>query len=112
MSKGCAKFVVAWGGGDIVVELGVNIDDWLGIVCGEEIALEGESYVYDGEPLQDRWHFSGGLEGDLKVTYNRRERPGDPGDRWLGAPRSALVSVAKRFPNITAEEYEEIERRS
>ena len=54
MSKGCAKFVVAWGGGDIVVELGVNIDDWLGIVCGEEIALEGESYVYDGEPFQDR----------------------------------------------------------
>ena len=112
MSKSFAKFAVAWGGGDVVVELDVDVTDWLEIVCGEEITLDGEGYSYDGEPFQDRWHFSGGLEGDLRVTYDSCESPGDPGDGWLGSPQSALVFLAKGFLNITAEEYEEMERRN
>jgi len=112
MSKSFAKFVVAWGGGDVVVELNVNITEWLEIACGEEITLDGQGYSYDGERFQDRWHFSGGLEGDLRVTYDSCESSGDPGDGWLGSPRTALVFVAKRFPNIPAEEYEEMERRN
>jgi hypothetical protein len=100
------------GGGDVVVELDVNITDWLEIIGCEEVTLDGQGYFYDGEPFQDRWHFSGGLEGDLRVTYESRLSPGDPGDGWLGAPRRALVRVAKRFPNISAQEYDEIERRN
>lgn len=112
MSKSFAKFVVAWGGGDVVVDLNVNITEWLEIACGEEITLDGQGYSYDGERFLDTWHFSGGLEGDLTVTYDSRESPGDPGDGWLGSTRSALVFVAKRFLNIPAEKYEEIERRN
>ena len=44
MSESFAKFVVAWGGGDVVVELNVNITEWLEIACGEEITLDGQGY--------------------------------------------------------------------
>ncbi len=87
---------MAWGGGDVVVELDINIADWLEIVCSEEVTLDGEGYSYYGEPFQDRWHFSGGLEGDLQVTYDSCVSPGDPGDGWLGSPRSVFRTSPPR----------------
>ena len=39
------------------------------VKSGKELRIRGEGYYYEGEFFWDYWHFKGGLEGDLTVSY-------------------------------------------
>ena len=39
--------------------------------------------------LQDRWYFSGGVDGDLTVSYSSLD--GETGDGFVGSPRDVLA---------------------
>ena len=60
---------VSWDDDGVEVDLEVPPHTWARIVSGEKATLPGKGYSYEGEWFQDHWHFSGGLDGDLEVTY-------------------------------------------
>jgi hypothetical protein len=78
----------SWANGDVILDLDVSPDDWSKIVRGERVDLKGKGYHYEGEFFQDDWCFSGGLDGDLTVSY--RSLDGETGDGFAGSLRNAL----------------------
>ena len=68
---------VEWG--DEAHSLTLTDEEWATIVAGALLVVDGSGYVYEGEDFQDEWHFAGGIDGDLDVTY------GDGGVGWTGS---------------------------
>jgi hypothetical protein len=44
-------------------------EDWVKVISGDDLKLHGPGYYYEDEFFQDYWHFSGGLDGSVEVTY-------------------------------------------
>ncbi len=54
-------------------------DDWKSIVItqkeyqsilnGKSFSTDGDGFRYEGERFYDFWHFTGGIDSDLIVTY-------------------------------------------
>jgi hypothetical protein len=79
---------VSWANGDVILNLTVSPENWSKILRGERVVVKGKGYHYEGEFFQDEWYFSGGLDGDLRVTYDSLD--GGTGDGFVGSPRDAL----------------------
>jgi hypothetical protein len=79
---------VSWANGDVILNLAVSPKNWSKIVRRERVVVEGKGYHYEGEFFQDEWCFSGGLDGDLRVSYSSLD--GETGDGFVGSPRDAL----------------------
>jgi hypothetical protein len=83
-----ARLRVSWAYGDVVLNLNVSPENWSKILRGESVVIKGHGYHYEGEFFQDRWYFSGGLDGDLTVSYSSLD--GDTGDGFVGSPKLVL----------------------
>jgi hypothetical protein len=59
-------------------EIILSPEDWEMILAGEEFCDCGAGYSYEGEEFLDTWHFAGGLDGELRVTY------GEGGEGYIG----------------------------
>lgn len=59
---------VSWGY-DVEVSIRLTLQDWTTIKSGKPLQISGKGYHYEGEFFEDNWHFGGGLEGPLLVTY-------------------------------------------
>jgi len=44
--------------------------NWSKVKNGKALSIRGKGYYYDGVFFWDYWFFSGGLSGELIVTYN------------------------------------------
>jgi hypothetical protein len=82
---------VSWANGDVILNLAVSPENWSKIVRGERVVVKGGGYHYEGEFFQDRWYFSGGLDGKLTVPYGSLD--GETGDGFVESPRDALSVV-------------------
>lgn len=93
MAKTDKKYHLSvWWGDDVVnVELFLSEEDWGRIMSGEKKNVIGDGYFYEGEKFQDIWRFSGGLDGELIVSYDEYPSEGWDGDGWIGTVREALV---------------------
>jgi hypothetical protein len=63
-----ARLSVKWGY-DVDVELSVSKRKWSKITRGHDVTIRGSGYYYEGDFFWDYWHFSGGLDGRLTVSY-------------------------------------------
>lgn len=61
------KIFVEWGYDGHSITLSPR--NWARVVSGKELSIRGKGYHYEGEFFWDYWHFTGGLEGDLTVSY-------------------------------------------
>jgi hypothetical protein len=43
--------------------------NWARVKSRKELFIRGKGYYYEGEFFWDYWNFTGGLEGDLIVSY-------------------------------------------
>ena len=74
------RLTVSWGN-DVAVDLTIfSAAQWKKIADGHAVTINGKGYFYEGERFQDIWHFSGGLDGELRVSY-------DEGDGFVGTAR-------------------------
>ncbi len=94
-SKGCnseyAYFQASWADGDVVVGIKVKPEDWRSIMNGDQVSLRGGYYFYEGSQYGSLWEFSGGLDGDLTISYHPAGDELDIGDGYIGTPRSVLI---------------------
>jgi hypothetical protein len=77
------RLSVSWGDG-VRLNLNVAPETWKKIVGGHAATIRGNGYLYEGERFQDVWYFSGGLDGELRVSY-------DDADGFVGTARDALA---------------------
>lgn len=83
-----ATIFVEWGYDEHSINL--SPENWASVKAGKELLIEGEGYYYEGDFFHDYWHFAGGLDGRLTVTYND-----DPDNIWsLGTGWEANLSDA------------------
>jgi len=61
---------------EIIVEWGYELHsitliprNWRKVKSGKPLSIRGKGYYYDGEFFWDYWTFSGGISGELIVTY-------------------------------------------
>jgi hypothetical protein len=80
---------VSWGY-DVCVELRISKRNWSKISRGERVTIRGNGYYYEGEFFWDYWNFSGGIDGELRVTY-ASPKDHDEGVGFDGSLREALV---------------------
>jgi hypothetical protein len=66
-------------------EIILNPEDWDSILAGEAFDDAGQGFSYEGEDFQDWWYFSGGLKGELRVTYD------DDGEGFCGTLEEAEI---------------------
>jgi hypothetical protein len=91
-SSVAARFQASWGY-DVHVELKLTHDDWAKVLAGESVSLRGDGYEYEGDFFWDYWDFSGGLTGELVVTYDSPEDDDYSGEGWSGKVDEALCQV-------------------
>jgi hypothetical protein len=84
-----ARLRVSWAYGDVILDLTISPENWSKILRGDKVVVRGRGYLYEGEFFQDRWYFSGGLDGDLTVSYSSLD--GETGDGFVGSPRDVLA---------------------
>jgi hypothetical protein len=82
------KITVEWGYEEHSITL--TPSDWAKVISGEELVICGDGYDYEGEVFDDFWHFTGGLEGDLIVTYSNAGD--DSGTGFDGKLRDAHIT--------------------
>lgn len=73
--------------------LSLTREQWTRIVSGSSLDIVGPGYQYEREHFQDTWHFNGGIDGELRVTYARAGGSAhDEADGFVGTVRHALMS--------------------
>jgi hypothetical protein len=63
-----ATVSVRWGN-DVGVSIRLTPKNWARIKAGKPLSIRGKGYYYEGEFFWDYWHFGGGLDGSLTVSY-------------------------------------------
>jgi hypothetical protein len=56
------------------------------------MTIPGKGYYYEGDFFEDFWHFSGGIDGRLEVTYGSPDDGDYSGQGFIGTARDALVA--------------------
>ena len=74
------------------VSITISPEDWNDIQSGEEVELNGNGCILDGRKILDKWHFSGGTDGFVDVTYSNGEYENE-------------VGVMTDFRNVTIKEH-------
>lgn len=92
MRRVTARFATSWGQADeCVVQLELTPRNWSKIRKSEGLFIRGKGFRSGGEFFWDYWHFSGGLDDTLEVSW------GSPKDRdysargFIGFAREVLV---------------------
>ena len=67
MAIGGATVSVEWGDEDH--EITLTPRNWAKVKSSKELYIRGKGYHYEDEFYLDYWHFSGGLQGELTVSY-------------------------------------------
>jgi hypothetical protein len=62
-----ATIMVEWG--YETHELTLTPDQWSSVMSGKKLGIEGSGYFYEGKHFNDYWHFEGGYQGGLIVSY-------------------------------------------
>jgi hypothetical protein len=88
--KPAAHLQVSWGY-DVTVDLHVSQRNWSKITKRKKVTIRGDGYLYEGEFYWDYWHFEGGIDGKLMVTYSSSKESWDVGVGFDGTAREALV---------------------
>lgn len=60
--------------------------NWSKVRRGQELRIRGSGYWYEGRFFRDYWHFGGGLDGKLVVSYGE-----DGGEGFVGTLREADI---------------------
>jgi hypothetical protein len=74
-------------------EINLSPEEWEAVLAGEELCECGQGYSYEGEEFQNTWHFAGGLEGELRVTYD------DGGEGFIGTLEEAEIEEVEDEPS-------------
>ena len=80
-----ATVSVRWGY-DVAVSVRLTPRNWAKIKAGKPLHIRGKGYYYEGEFFWDYWHFGGGLDGSLTVTYGT-----DGGTGFIGDLKDAKI---------------------
>ena len=66
--------------------------EWNAIVAGEARRICGCGFWYEGDYFIDDWWFNGGVDGDLRITYDKADGNGDDFvERNIGTVRDAWI---------------------
>ena len=66
---------------------------WQRILNGAAMDIEGDGFAYEGETFTVTWSFSGGLDGELVVTYRPDEDdPMDEGTGFIGTLQDSSIT--------------------
>ncbi|MDF1853579.1 MAG: hypothetical protein P1U85_22275 [Verrucomicrobiales bacterium] len=72
--------------------LKLDAEDWADIKAGKDLYAEGDGYEYEGGEFSDTWHFTGGIGGELRVTYCGEEE-GSEGEGYIGSLTEDMIEI-------------------
>ena len=97
------RLMVVWGYEGHHIELAAGY--WLNVLAGHSLERRGPNYGYEGKVFITWWKFSGGLLGDLTVSYGNRHDSAIGFRQSLSNAKATLWSVASEGIRAASQIY-------